>query len=847
MSFKTLLEPITDSGIKNTHFFEGRLLSGKDLTEQEYANKLHRQQLGQIIGHGIVSGLDVSIEKKGVGAEDPVVRINQGMAITLEGDVVQLPLEYIDIQLSRTLESLDPDQTGFKNCSKEASETLVASEAGLYILVMSPANQYREYAPKSGLQKQGIAHNCGRAYVVEGVQFRLVKFNPSLMPGVSESVKTTLETELLTAASPVDADETPGLSMMRNLVAHICLGSEQAYAFATEPTFIFEQTVPIGLDALLGLEEGFARCDTPLALLYWTNDGIVFIDNWVVRRMAPQATAGLLRINQFSHQLDWLRKELGNAEETAIADYFRFVPPAAYVPHRVVNSATGYRPEHFLQGYYRGVNDQSQVGQLNRFLRESLDFPSLDLSSDTYLQLFTPLNLVNLPDVFAQQPYFLYLSRGLFLTAIKDTVSEVIENTWQVYHGLVNKQVFLPPATDAEKVTARLTISNALNEILAVANRYVAVSANSGLDFNGAMRAFSALYSVQAEMVAIFTSTIPGIDDNQERDVFTNYVQRILAIETPPDAGPSYQDAVQASDLNAALDSQIEINRFVGQWSGEGVAVGPFGFTYQGSPQGTNLVRGEPIPHLFNLVNGTNKDLTFDLEVNVFADTGDWANSATILRALGGGEISRLNAKSGETRPLVVMTTAPSGAIEGESVTIELTATAGPPTSRSSTYINAELLHVDEELGDPVAGVVTINDYEFIGAAGPVDITDLDPGSIVTLRAFISYEVADVTTADFALDVVVESAPSDEWQFFRSDSPDPLPQDPPGTYTLALPGLTGNNTQNDAELRIVTPPARNPRVDNTLSFRLHIRSTSLPEAISSTHADTINLTLRASG
>ena len=283
MSFKTLLEPITDSGIKNTNFFEGRLLSGKDLSEQEVANKRHRQQLGKILGHGVVEGLEVSIENIGAGTDDPVVRVSKGMAITLDGEVVELPIDYVDIKLSRTLVSSDASTAVFKDCNDISSEILVHSGAGLYILVMSPAGAYREYAPKSGLQKKGVAQNCGRGYWVEGVKFRLVHFDPIGMPDIFQATKDSLQNEVLNPGNPILPDDYQNLSKLQNMVAHICFGTE---ASRLSQTNVLETVAnPVrGIDALLGDSLGLESCDLPIGMIYWTLDGIGFVDNWAVKR-----------------------------------------------------------------------------------------------------------------------------------------------------------------------------------------------------------------------------------------------------------------------------------------------------------------------------------------------------------------------------------------------------------------------------------------------------------------------------------------------------------------------------------------------------------------------------------
>jgi hypothetical protein len=53
-----LLESILDQGIRNTNFFNGRILTADDLRTEQDANRQQHEQLGQAIGAGIVNGLD---------------------------------------------------------------------------------------------------------------------------------------------------------------------------------------------------------------------------------------------------------------------------------------------------------------------------------------------------------------------------------------------------------------------------------------------------------------------------------------------------------------------------------------------------------------------------------------------------------------------------------------------------------------------------------------------------------------------------------------------------------------------------------------------------------------------
>lgn len=399
MSFKSLLEPIIDNGIKNTNYFEGRLLSGKDLTEQEEANKLHRRQLGVAMGHGVVDGLDVSIESNGAEGRDPIVRINKGMAITLEGDIVELPLEYVDLKLSRSFEGLNPNVTSFKDCSNLPSETLVPSGAGLYILVMSPANVYREYAPKSGLQTNGVAHNCGRAYLVEGLQFRLVKFDPRLMPDISETTRTQLSDELLST----NLSDLENLSLMRNLVAHVCFGTDGVIASAKDPSFIANPKTSVGLDALMGLDEGFLSCDTPLALIYWNLEGIAFIDNWAVKRKASQRDLIAYSIPsftrhsysrsdesrlQFQEHIKFIQDEITDLSEFNVINYFRYLPPIGYIPVDIESTGTGFTEKEFFNDLSVRHSVFIEASSLVPVTQVAMTYWPIDLGSEEFMWLY---------------------------------------------------------------------------------------------------------------------------------------------------------------------------------------------------------------------------------------------------------------------------------------------------------------------------------------------------------------------------------------------------------------------------------------------------------------------------
>ena len=405
MSFKNLLEPVVESGIKNTNYFEGRLLSARDLNDQENANRSHRKQLGKALGHGVVEGLEVSIESIGAEGTQPVVRVQKGLAINLDGDMVEISQDYVDIQLSRARDEFTVEGAGFKNCRSLPSETLVPSGAGLYILVMSPASAYTEFAPKSGLQKKGIANNCGRRYLVEGAQFRLVKFDPTLMPDISESTRSLLENELLASSNPVSLGDLSGLSLMRNLVAHVCFGSDGTVSSATDPNFVKKDSTAVGLDALVGIEEGLSTCDTPIAMLYWNLDGIAYVDNWAVKRKAsyrdsaPYSIPSFTRHSysradesrlQFQEHLDFIQSQLPSTFDFRLVDYFRFLPPVGYLPVQTnsLTASLGFDEDSVFEDVAIRRSVFVEAAALTPITQAALTYWPIDLQSEEFMWLY---------------------------------------------------------------------------------------------------------------------------------------------------------------------------------------------------------------------------------------------------------------------------------------------------------------------------------------------------------------------------------------------------------------------------------------------------------------------------
>ena len=90
MNEKRLTEAITEGGIPWINFFNGRLLSGEDLSKEQNSNLEGRRRLGRAIGEGVAYGLEVSIPQGVNSRETPYVLVEAGLAINRQGQSLSL-------------------------------------------------------------------------------------------------------------------------------------------------------------------------------------------------------------------------------------------------------------------------------------------------------------------------------------------------------------------------------------------------------------------------------------------------------------------------------------------------------------------------------------------------------------------------------------------------------------------------------------------------------------------------------------------------------------------------------------------------------------------------------------
>lgn len=395
MSSMDLMSPFFGGGLKSIKFFNGRLLSGEDLTTEQAASKEARERLGIAVGDGVVSGLEV---KTTSAATTPTVTVSPGVAINRDGCAFRLS-SAVDVSLFKPTappSSTSNGVTAFAGCGP-AAPGVYLSGTGIYLLTIAPIEGTQGRAPVVGLQD---AARCNAKYIVEGVQFRLIAL-----------------TSAFTAAELLD-------SRLQNLVAAKCFGFDvdplvDPFGAAPPPRGIIEALRPNAL----------SDDEVPLAVIHWQSapqkTGIGFVDMWAARRRAsrrdaaddsilPIGAADVARheaiLLQFQEQLAKLFA--GTPETVAASGVFRYLPPVGLLP-LLAGPIRGFTTQFFFSGIT--VRDPQQPiiiegERAEALLRESLRYPTHDLQTSEMLFLYRTRQNQQSPTA---RPYLFFASGHL--------------------------------------------------------------------------------------------------------------------------------------------------------------------------------------------------------------------------------------------------------------------------------------------------------------------------------------------------------------------------------------------------------------------------------------------------
>lgn len=378
-SIEQLLTPIYDEGgVRSVNFFNGRVLSGEDLSDEQEAQRQARRLVGRAVGEGVAFGLEVSEAGGEVSTTQyPVISVEPGLAVNRAGQTLRLSAR-TDVGLVRQEDAGSPSQTSvtFRDCRPLQPALYVAAES-VYLLTLAPAEGREGQAPNAGYTKIPASQNV--RYIVEGVQFRLV--------------------ELLAA------DEVGDRDTLRNRVAYQCFGVEELGAI--QSNFFGPGAGTYGLLDRLREGQMLTDCEVPLALLFWSAEsGIEFIDMWSVRRRITgrpgggpwgvltgdrRASETEAMILQFQDHVGDIFRRL-NPEEVVGHHYFRYLPPAGLLPVRREKSKEqvfgGFDPKKFFEGRTLGPMVFIPGAVLRPLFREAANHEPIDLQTPQTVLLY---------------------------------------------------------------------------------------------------------------------------------------------------------------------------------------------------------------------------------------------------------------------------------------------------------------------------------------------------------------------------------------------------------------------------------------------------------------------------
>lgn len=696
MSSRNLSEPITDGGIQNVNFFNGRLLTADDLSAVLDAGRKHDRQLAEGLGEGVVHGLEVELSKSSTAAR-PVVRVTGGLAFNRAGAPVALAAPTVDVALARAQSVSAPEAGLFAECAgPETPDNL--GKLGVYVFVASPAATYEGSVPRRHSVADDRFDGCGRRYAVEGVKFRLERIDFASLPGVSDATRALLN-------SLTNASDAASVSKLRNVVAHLCFDSEEKTGQRRDP---FRRpagdTRFVNYGALHELRQRkqLTDCDVPLAVVYWTPQGVRFVDNWAARRLARRPldmdaqsllrSYGYERFLQFQRHVQELFDALGALTAVKLQDYFAFVPPAGYFPVTGSKSPRGFHPANFFKQFTTGAPSDVAADGFGSVLRDSFACPDVALSTKP---VFTVVRLrENVAAVSASSPssqlYHAFVSRTLDGPLVHDGVAATLYDAWTAYRSVIRRRLFIMPYGYGDYLGANFGVVAAVNDVLFMSNRGYALAAGRRLDTNEALKFFFDLHHAQNDLAKYLATGIPFGDPTGDREEFAEGLDKLLN-KAGTSASKALITLVMAGNLPGVVEAQNAINAYVLGWDGDGVAIGSMRAAWQAAgSSGKNLVPGEgPYTHNFLVANETDQTLTFSLEPSVKAApgqalAGDWEGAATV-EDQNGQTIKSVKIASGSKKTVVVKVSPPaSGVTYEQTARLTLRASVAPPTDRSA-------------------------------------------------------------------------------------------------------------------------------------------------------------------
>lgn len=334
-----------DPKLSRTHYYDGRLLKASDLVRDQFYLDERLNEVGRVLGQGVVRGLHVRLNPKG-GLD-----IQEGLAIAPSGRVLELETGIVDLKLT---------DDALINTNNPNYRSLAA---GLYALVIRYAQKgvgSAEVFPKDLESQRGFYFN---AYE-EGVEFALQKLAQPLP---------------LEQLQQMPADEV-SLYARAQLVRPLLINN------SGQPTGLDENCVALGL---LAVERGMPQ---------WFDQGLL-------RRPFRSAQAlNYVQIDLYNHYEELLRalldqrQALPNRDQFLAARYFSVLPPVGAIPKGALDPVNGY--QHFFPAGYEVSISPLREDDVAAVVQQSMALEPIDLQRDKDVDIMIAVVLDDLDFAF---------------------------------------------------------------------------------------------------------------------------------------------------------------------------------------------------------------------------------------------------------------------------------------------------------------------------------------------------------------------------------------------------------------------------------------------------------------
>jgi len=374
MTTQTLDRPyVATTALRTVNFFNGRLLTGDDLSREQATQEALRRRLGRATGEGVAFGFEVEEQHALSSKQKPVVTVSAGLAVTRSGIALQLDAD-LDVALYRDAATAsagaEPGNL-FADCQLYAPGTYTAG-AGVYLLAVGPDEEPEGRAPVNGLGNEDAP--CNVALEAEALAFRLIRLSV-----------------------PLALLDEKGL--LRNRIAYDCFGVKMLTEVVIDP--FAPAVTSYGLVDTLRTQT-LTDDEVPLAVIGWSiDDGVQFVDLWSVRRRltarAPEGdwaslisdrrrAEGEAMFLQFQAQLDDLVAD-PSPQFAAVGDEFERLPPIGILP-----IAGGARPGLDVPNFFAGLTTSGprfvEGARLDALVRGALAFAPITLESEQLIWLY---------------------------------------------------------------------------------------------------------------------------------------------------------------------------------------------------------------------------------------------------------------------------------------------------------------------------------------------------------------------------------------------------------------------------------------------------------------------------